>query len=82
MKLWKRWTVAKRMRVLQKVMSDPKLSLAAKGMFGYMMAYPKKWSKGIIAENSATSPRAVHAAFRELVKAGHITVTSANEPPS
>lgn len=70
------------MRMLQQVINDDRLSLAAKGLYGYMMAYPRSWTLKGAAEKSISSPKAANAALRELMKTGYIKFSSANEPPS
>lgn len=74
--------VRDRMRHLQRAMRDPKLSLAAKGYFAYIIAFPKKWNLGDIVDNAKVSPKEAHAAFRELIKHGYIVVKHDGEPPS
>ena len=63
-----------RMRHLQKVVKDPKLSLEAKGFFAYIMAYPKNWNLSDIVRDTKVTEKQAALAFKELVRHGYIVV--------
>lgn len=68
------------MERLKRVCEDEKLSLAAKGYFGYIITHLKDWDMSSVAKATSSLPLYVHNAFRELVKRGYITIKET--PPS
>lgn len=68
-------------QVVNSVLTDPELSLRAKGLYGYLFSKPDGWEFHInaIAKELKESIKIIRATIKELVEAGYIIREQVNE---